>query len=92
MLKVEKLNVHFGDFHALKDVSLEIPDGAPHPSDPLFGRTRVRCHRFRSCSFSALQGRRLCSGRRSLKELQKKLGITMVYVTHDQEEALTLSG
>ena len=27
MLKVEKLNVHFGDFHALKDVSLEIPDG-----------------------------------------------------------------
>ncbi len=29
--------------------------------------------------------------RRELKELQKKLGITMVYVTHDQEEALTLS-
>ena len=27
MLKVEKLNVHFGDFHELKDVSLEIPDG-----------------------------------------------------------------
>lgn len=27
MLKVEKLNVHFGSFHALKDVSLEIPDG-----------------------------------------------------------------
>ena len=27
MLKVENLNVHFGDFHALKDVSLEIPDG-----------------------------------------------------------------
>ena len=29
--------------------------------------------------------------RTELKELQKKLGITMVYVTHDQEEALTLS-
>ena len=29
--------------------------------------------------------------RGELKELQKKLGITMVYVTHDQEEALTLS-
>lgn len=29
--------------------------------------------------------------RSELKELQKKLGITMVYVTHDQEEALTLS-
>lgn len=29
--------------------------------------------------------------REELKELQKKLGITMVYVTHDQEEALTLS-
>ena len=27
MLKVENLNVHFGSFHALKDVSLEIPDG-----------------------------------------------------------------
>ena len=27
MLKIENLNVHFGDFHALKDVSLEIPDG-----------------------------------------------------------------
>ena len=25
--------------------------------------------------------------RGELKELQKKLGITMVYVTHDQEEA-----
>lgn len=29
--------------------------------------------------------------RSELKELQKKLGITMIYVTHDQEEALTLS-
>ncbi len=29
--------------------------------------------------------------RSELKDLQKKLGITMVYVTHDQEEALTLS-
>ncbi len=29
--------------------------------------------------------------RGELKDLQKKLGITMVYVTHDQEEALTLS-
>ena len=27
MLKIENLNVHFGDFHALKDVSLEIKDG-----------------------------------------------------------------
>ncbi len=26
-----------------------------------------------------------------LKEMQKKLGITFIYVTHDQEEALTLS-
>src|SRR5699024_2734605 len=26
-----------------------------------------------------------------LKRLQKKLGITFVYVTHDQEEALTMS-
>ena len=29
--------------------------------------------------------------RNELKSLQKKLGITMIYVTHDQEEALTLS-
>ncbi|MBS4195688.1 ABC transporter ATP-binding protein [Lederbergia citri] len=29
--------------------------------------------------------------RNELKSLQKKFGITMVYVTHDQEEALTLS-
>ena len=29
--------------------------------------------------------------RQELKQLQKKLGITMIYVTHDQEEALTLS-
>ena len=29
--------------------------------------------------------------REELKELQKKLGITTVYVTHDQEEALSLS-
>jgi len=29
--------------------------------------------------------------REELKELQKKFGITTVYVTHDQEEALTLS-
>lgn len=29
--------------------------------------------------------------REELKELQKKLGITMVFVTHDQEEALSLS-
>ena len=29
--------------------------------------------------------------REELKELQKKLGITFVYVTHDQEEALSLS-
>ncbi len=29
--------------------------------------------------------------RRELKELQMKFGITTVYVTHDQEEALTLS-
>ena len=26
-----------------------------------------------------------------LKEMQKELGITFVYVTHDQEEALTMS-
>ena len=26
-----------------------------------------------------------------LKELQKKLKITFIYVTHDQEEALTMS-
>ncbi len=26
-----------------------------------------------------------------LKRLQRKLGITFVYVTHDQEEALTMS-
>jgi spermidine/putrescine transport system ATP-binding protein len=26
-----------------------------------------------------------------LKRLQKKLGITFIYVTHDQEEALTMS-
>ena len=26
-----------------------------------------------------------------LKEMHQKLGITFVYVTHDQEEALTLS-
>lgn len=29
--------------------------------------------------------------RNELKELQKKFGITSIYVTHDQEEALTLS-
>ena len=29
--------------------------------------------------------------RNELKELQRKFGITTVYVTHDQEEALTLS-
>ena len=29
--------------------------------------------------------------RSELKELQKKFGITTIYVTHDQEEALTLS-
>ncbi len=29
--------------------------------------------------------------RNELKDLQKRFGITMVYVTHDQEEALTLS-
>jgi iron(III) transport system ATP-binding protein len=29
--------------------------------------------------------------RRELKSLQKRLGVTMVYVTHDQEEALALS-
>ena len=26
-----------------------------------------------------------------LKQLQRKLGITFIYVTHDQEEALTMS-
>ena len=29
--------------------------------------------------------------REELKELQKKLGITMVFVTHDQEEAMSIS-
>lgn len=29
--------------------------------------------------------------REELKELQKKLGITMIFVTHDQEEAMSLS-
>ncbi|MGV2686398.1 ATP-binding cassette domain-containing protein, partial [Clostridium perfringens] len=29
--------------------------------------------------------------RNELKQLQKKFGITTIYVTHDQEEALTLS-
>lgn len=29
--------------------------------------------------------------RAELKELQQKLGITMIFVTHDQEEALCLS-
>ena len=29
--------------------------------------------------------------RKELKELQRKLGITMIYITHDQEEAFSLS-
>jgi len=200
MLKIENLNVHFGDFHALKDVSLEIPDGefftllgpsgcgktttlrsitgfikpssgkitidgrdithipvekrnigmvfqsyALFPTMTVYEniafslkvqkKDKVEIDRIvHDCAkkvdltdeqlvknVSELSGgqqqrvaiaRALASNppilcldeplsnldaklrvqlRTELKELQKKLGITMVYVTHDQEEALTLS-
>ena len=200
MLKIENLNVHFGDFHALKDVSLEIPDGefftllgpsgcgktttlrsitgfikpssgkitidgrdithipvekrnigmvfqsyALFPTMTVYEniafslkvqkKNKVEIDRIvHDCAkkvdltdeqlvknVSELSGgqqqrvaiaRALASNppilcldeplsnldaklrvqlRGELKELQKKLGITMVYVTHDQEEALTLS-
>jgi spermidine/putrescine transport system ATP-binding protein len=40
---------------------------------------------------SALDAKLRTQMRTELKSLQKKLGITFIYVTHDQEEALTLS-
>ena len=40
---------------------------------------------------SNLDAKLRVSLREELKELQRKLGITMVFVTHDQEEALSLS-
>jgi spermidine/putrescine transport system ATP-binding protein len=40
---------------------------------------------------SALDAKLRNQMRVELKQLQKKLGITFVYVTHDQEEALTMS-
>jgi len=40
---------------------------------------------------SALDAKLRSQMRLELKQLQKKLGITFIYVTHDQEEALTMS-
>jgi len=40
---------------------------------------------------SALDAKLRTQMRVELKQLQKKLGITFIYVTHDQEEALTMS-
>ncbi len=40
---------------------------------------------------SALDAKLRHSMQRELKELQRRLGITFVFVTHDQEEALTMS-
>lgn len=40
---------------------------------------------------SALDAKLRTQMRMELKQLQKKLGITFIYVTHDQEEALTMS-
>lgn len=40
---------------------------------------------------SALDAKLRTQMRTELKQLQKKLGITFIYVTHDQEEALTMS-
>ncbi len=33
----------------------------------------------------------MCYNRKELKIIQKEVGITFVFVTHDQEEALTMS-
>ena len=41
--------------------------------------------------FGALDKKLRRSMQFELKELQRRIGITMVYVTHDQEEALTMS-
>jgi spermidine/putrescine transport system ATP-binding protein len=41
--------------------------------------------------FSALDAKLRQQMRMELKQLQKQLGITFVFVTHDQEEALTMS-
>jgi ABC-type Fe3+/spermidine/putrescine transport system ATPase subunit len=41
--------------------------------------------------FSALDKKLRVSLRNEIKKLQKALGLTIIYVTHDQEEALTLS-
>ncbi len=49
----------------------------------------------RSCFWTSLWGRWILKLRkemqRELKRLQQQLGITFIYVTHDQEEALTMS-
>ena len=41
--------------------------------------------------FSNLDAKLKINMREELKSLQKKLGITMIFVTHDQEEALSIS-
>lgn len=41
--------------------------------------------------FSNLDAKLKISMREEIKELQKKLGISMIFVTHDQEEALSIS-
>ncbi|MFA7412653.1 MAG: ABC transporter ATP-binding protein [Tissierellaceae bacterium] len=41
--------------------------------------------------FSNLDAKLRIKMRNEIKELQKKIGITMIFVTHDQEEALSIS-
>lgn len=42
--------------------------------------------------FSNLDAKLKIAMREEIKELQKRLGISMIFVTHDQEEALSISG
>lgn len=42
-------------------------------------------------SFSNLDAKLKIAMREEIKELQKRLGISMIFVTHDQEEALSIS-
>ena len=81
---------------------VDLSDFADRPATALSGGQQQRVALARAIAFDAkvilldeplsnLDARLRATMRTELKQLQKRLGFTSIYVTHDQEEALALS-
>src|SRR5258705_246227 len=96
-IAVENLTKRFGTLAAVSRVSLSVGEGEMFTLLGPSGCGKTTLLRLLACVYapdeplSNLDAKIRVQVRAEIRKLQKELGITAVYVTHDQEEALAMS-